>query len=157
MIFQMVVVCACVIQVLFTYCLCGEIMIDAYDISDDVYKLFWYRFDSKSKYIVWLMIARTQKPYHFASFQGINCSMETFLTVTTLTKISFRLENQFFTLVYRLFEKLLPFWLCSKAFEMKRRIATFGSHLILITNRIGSRDIPTYVKRTENSTLNKAI
>lgn len=95
MIFQMVVVCACVIQVLFTYCLCGEIIIDAHDISDDVYKLFWYRFDSKSKYIVWLMIARTQKPYHFASFQGINCSMETFLTVITLTKTSFRLEKQF--------------------------------------------------------------
>lgn len=81
MLFQCLAACSCDVVVLFMICISGEIIIHAHDISDDVYKLFWYRFDSKSKYVVWLMIARTQRPYYFASLTTVNCSLETFINV----------------------------------------------------------------------------
>lgn len=81
MVFQLVAACSCDVLILFMFCVSGEIIIHAHEISVDVYKLLWYRFDARSKYIVWLMIARTQKPYYFASYKGINCSLETFINV----------------------------------------------------------------------------
>lgn len=81
MLFQCLAACSCDVVVLFMICISGEIIIHAHDISNDVYKLCWYRFDSKSKYVVWFMIARTQRPYYFASFKTVNCSLETFINV----------------------------------------------------------------------------
>lgn len=62
-------------------CLGGEIIIHAYDLSNDFYQLFWYQFNSNSKYMIWFMIGHTQKPYYFASFKSLNCSLETFTNV----------------------------------------------------------------------------
>lgn len=81
MLFQFIAVCMCDILVLFIYCFGGEIVIYAYDISSDVYQLNWYQFNRKSKMLIRLMIARTQKPYNFASLKAFNCSLETFANV----------------------------------------------------------------------------
>lgn len=84
MVFQLVAACSCDVLILFMICVSGEIIIHAHDISSDVYKLLWYQYNSQSKYIVWLMIARTQKPHYFASYKSINCSLETFINVWNL-------------------------------------------------------------------------
>ncbi|XP_031617421.1 odorant receptor 13a-like [Contarinia nasturtii] len=81
MLFQLFAACSCDILVLFMFCLGGEIIIDAYDVSNSVYQLNWYQFDSNSKYMVWFMIGHSQKPYYFASFKSINCSLETFTEI----------------------------------------------------------------------------
>lgn len=84
MLFQFIAACSCDVVVLFMICVNGEIIIHAQDISNDVYQLVWYQFDPKSKYTVWIMIARTQQPYYFASFKTVNCSLETFINVKCL-------------------------------------------------------------------------
>lgn len=81
MVIQFVVVCSCDLLVLSIICFSGEKMSNAHDISFDIYSLYWYQFDDKSKYIVWFMIARTQKTYYFASYKGLNCSLEMFISV----------------------------------------------------------------------------
>lgn len=124
MLFQLFAACSCDIVILFMICLGGEIIIHANDISNDVYQLNWYQFNTSSKYIVRQMIARTQSPYYFASFKSLNCSLSTFLNVwfayccyhciffwhLTTTTCSFGKIVWFF----RLFEKLALFWLCFK-------------------------------------------
>lgn len=95
MLFQFVVACSCDIVVLFMICLGGEIIIDAYDISNDVYQLRWYQFSSNSKYMVKFMIATTQKPYYFAAFKSLNCSLETFTNV----RFTFHFCLAFFRLI----------------------------------------------------------
>lgn len=87
--FQLVAACSCDIVVLFLFCVSGEIIIDSHDISDDVYNLFWYQFDAKSKLAVRLMIARTQKPYRFTSYETINCSLETYIIVWIWNRFCF--------------------------------------------------------------------
>lgn len=82
MIFLFVAACLCDILILFIFCLSGEIIIHSNDISNDVYQLNWYRFDKKSKYFVFQLIIRAQKPYYFASWKTINCSLETFALVS---------------------------------------------------------------------------
>lgn len=84
MLFQCLAACSCDVVVLFMICVSGEIIIHALDISNDVYQLAWYQFDPKSKYAVWIMIARTQQLYYFASFKTVNCSLETFINVKCL-------------------------------------------------------------------------
>lgn len=81
MLFQFVAVCSCDTAILFMICVGGQIIIHAHDFSDNVYGLRWYQFGTPSKFIVWLMIARTQKPYQFAAFKTVNCSLETFTNV----------------------------------------------------------------------------
>lgn len=73
--------CFCDISILFMVCIGGEIIIGAYDISTDVYQLGWYEFDVRAKYIICLMIARTQKPYQFADYKTLNCCLATFINV----------------------------------------------------------------------------
>lgn len=63
------------------FCAGGEMVIGAVDISTDVYKLHWYEYDNRAKYIVRLMIARTQKPYQFADYKTLNCCLATFVNV----------------------------------------------------------------------------
>lgn len=81
MFFQMVAACSCDVVILFMFCVSGEIIIHSYDISNDVYSLPWYQFDANAKTAVQLMIRRTKKPYHFASYKSVNCSVETFIIV----------------------------------------------------------------------------
>lgn len=81
MFFQMVAACSCDVVILFLFCVSGEIVIHSNDISNDVYSLPWYQFDEKAKFAVYLMVFRTQKPYHFAPYKSINCSLELFIIV----------------------------------------------------------------------------
>lgn len=81
MLFQLFAACSCDILILFMICLAGEIIIHAYDLSDNIYQMSWYRFDANSKYMVWFMIGHTHKPYYFATFKCLNCSLETFMQV----------------------------------------------------------------------------
>lgn len=81
MIFQMVAACSCDVVILFMFCVSGEIVIHFNDISNDVYSLPWYQFDARAKFAVYLMIFRTQKPYQFAPYKTINCSLELFILV----------------------------------------------------------------------------
>lgn len=84
MLFQLFAACSCDILILFMICLGGEIIIHAYDLSNDAYHLFWYQYESRSKYMVWFLIRHTQKAYYFASFKSLNCSLETFTNVRLL-------------------------------------------------------------------------
>lgn len=84
MLFQLFAACSCDILILFMICLGGEIIIHSYDLSVDAYHLFWYQYNSNSKYMVWFLIRHTQKPYYFASFKSLNCSLETFTNVWLL-------------------------------------------------------------------------
>lgn len=80
-VFELIAVCYCDIIALFVFCISGEIIIHSHDISNDVYQLNWYEFDTKSIFAVFLMIARTQEPYRFTLYESINCSLETFVIV----------------------------------------------------------------------------
>lgn len=79
--FQLFAACSVDVLILFIFCLAGEIIIEANDLSSDAYSLDWYQYNWRSKYIVWFMILRTQKYYYFASFKSLNCSLETFVNV----------------------------------------------------------------------------
>lgn len=79
--FQLFAACSVDVLILFIFCLAGEIIIAANDLSSDAYSLDWYRYNCRSKYIVWFLILRTQKDYYFASFKSLNCSLETFVNV----------------------------------------------------------------------------
>lgn len=81
MLYQLIAACSADIVILFMFCVGGEMIIGAFDISTDVYQLCWYEYDARAKYIVWLMIARTQKPYQFADYKTLNCCLAAFINV----------------------------------------------------------------------------
>lgn len=78
---QCLAVCFCDLSILFAYCYCGEIVTQACDISNDLYHTRWYAFGHNEQRSILLAIMRTQKPYQFASFPQLNCSLETFANV----------------------------------------------------------------------------
>lgn len=81
MFYQLIAACFCDILILFMFCFGGEMIIDAFDISTDVYKIRWYEYDERAKYIIRLMMARAQKPYQFADYKTINCCSAAFINV----------------------------------------------------------------------------
>lgn len=89
MLLQFIAACSCDILILFMFCVGGEIIISANNISNDIYQLCWYNYNSWAKYNVWLMIARTQKPYRFADCTALNCCLATFTNVMILNIFSF--------------------------------------------------------------------
>lgn len=78
---QCLAVCACDLSILFAYCYCGEIVTQACKISNNLYHTRWYAFERNEQRSFLFAIMRTQKPYKFASFPQLNCSLETFADV----------------------------------------------------------------------------
>lgn len=122
MLFQLFAACSCDILILFMICLGGEIIIHSYDLSVDAYQLFWYQYNSSSKFLVWFIIRHTQKAYYFASFKSLNCSLETFTNVWLLFIPLYIFLNSNICLdntdyIFRSYERLEVFWLCFKAWN----------------------------------------
>lgn len=81
--FQLLAACSGIILVLLLFCLGGENIIHANNISSNVFHMPWYRFDRNSRYFIWMMISRTQIQYYFlSSYKTINLSLDTFAGVS---------------------------------------------------------------------------
>lgn len=90
--FQMFAACSCDTLIIFIFCFGGDVIIDAQDISDDIYQLPWYQFDANAKHIVRIMMRRAELPFiFFTAYKQINFSLDTFTSVRAYSKHSFLL------------------------------------------------------------------